>query len=157
MDKLSQSTIQELREAFALFDKNSDGKITFEELGTVMRSMGQNPSDNELRSMVREVDVDGNGTIEFDEFVRLMAGNLNGEARDAEMKEAFNVFDRDGNGRISRDELRAVMNSLGESMNNEELDRMIGEADKNGDGEIDWDEFRHMFDVLNSSTRSMKQ
>ena len=58
----------EYREAFALFDKNGDGTITVTELGTVMRSLGNNPTESELQDMINEVDADGNGTLEFDEF-----------------------------------------------------------------------------------------
>ena len=58
----------EYREAFALFDKNGDGTITVTELGTVMRSLGNNPTETELQDMINEVDADGNGTLEFDEF-----------------------------------------------------------------------------------------
>ena len=58
----------EYREAFALFDKNGDGTITVTELGTVMRSLGNNPTETELQDMINEVDSDGNGTLEFDEF-----------------------------------------------------------------------------------------
>lgn len=49
----------EFREAFSLFDKDGDGTITTKELGTVMRSLGQNPSEDELQDMVNEVDIDG--------------------------------------------------------------------------------------------------
>lgn len=49
----------ELKEAFSLFDKDGDGDISTKELGTVMKSLGQNPSDQELADMIREVDVDG--------------------------------------------------------------------------------------------------
>ena len=63
----------EYREAFALFDKNGDGTITVTELGTVMRNLGNNPTDSELQDMINEVDADGNGTLEFDEFCNLMA------------------------------------------------------------------------------------
>ena len=49
----------EFREAFGLFDKNGDGTISSNELGTIMRSLGQNPTENELQDMINEVDVDG--------------------------------------------------------------------------------------------------
>ncbi|RWW02759.1 hypothetical protein GW17_00034135, partial [Ensete ventricosum] len=49
------------------------GCITLEELGTVIKSLGQDPSEEELQEMIREVDSDGNGTIEFGEFLNLMA------------------------------------------------------------------------------------
>lgn len=50
----------EFKEAFKLFDKDGDGTITTKELGTVMRSLGQNPTEAELQDMVNEVDEDGN-------------------------------------------------------------------------------------------------
>lgn len=50
----------EFREAFRLFDKDGDGCITKEELGTVMRSLGQFARVEELQEMLQEVDVDGN-------------------------------------------------------------------------------------------------
>ena len=49
----------EFKEAFSLFDKDGDGTITTKELGTVMRSLGQNPTEAELRDMINEVDADG--------------------------------------------------------------------------------------------------
>ena len=63
----------EYREAFSLFDKNGDGTITVAELGTVMRSLGQNPTEVELQDMINEVDSDGNGSLCFMEFCQLMA------------------------------------------------------------------------------------
>ncbi|CAN8070968.1 unnamed protein product [Agarophyton chilense] len=132
----TEETIKEFREAFALFDKDGDGSISVAELGTVMRNMGQNPTDAELAQMISEVDADGNGLIDFAEFVTLMARKMNNTDRDAEIQEAFSVFDKDGSGKISSDELRQIMNSLGEDLTDEEIQQMIREADTNGDGEI---------------------
>ena len=52
------------------------GTITTKELGTVMRSLGQNPTEAELQDMINEVDADGNGTIDFPEFLNLMARKM---------------------------------------------------------------------------------
>lgn len=54
--------LAEIREAFNVFDKNGDGIVSCKELGTVMRSLGQNPTDAEVQDMINEVDADGKGT-----------------------------------------------------------------------------------------------
>uniref|UniRef100_A0A7S1THJ8 EF-hand domain-containing protein n=1 Tax=Compsopogon caeruleus TaxID=31354 RepID=A0A7S1THJ8_9RHOD len=141
---LTEETIKEFREAFQLFDKNNDGSISAQELGVVMRSMGQSPSDAELQQMINEVDADGNGMIDFAEFVTLMARKMRNSDKDVEIREAFNVFDSDGDGKISATELRKIMHNLGERLTDEEINQMIREADVNGDGEIDYEEFVRM-------------
>lgn len=52
------------------------GCITIEELATAIKSLDENPTVDELQSMIKEVDVDGNGTIEFGEFLNLMARKM---------------------------------------------------------------------------------
>uniref|UniRef100_A0A667XW59 Calmodulin 1b n=1 Tax=Myripristis murdjan TaxID=586833 RepID=A0A667XW59_9TELE len=74
---------QNLCSAFSLFDKDGDGTITTKELGTVMRSLGQNPTEAELQDMInevdadvdemiREADIDGDGQVNYEEFVQMM-------------------------------------------------------------------------------------
>lgn len=64
-DQLTEEQIAEFKEAFSLFDKDGDGTITTKELGTVMRSLGQNPTEAELQDMINEVDADGKFTFIF--------------------------------------------------------------------------------------------
>jgi|ERR1700722_5508391 len=78
-----------------------------------MRSLGQNPTEAELQDMINEVDADGNGTIDFPEFLTMMARKMRDVDSEEEIKEAFKVFDKDGNGYISAAELRHVMTNLG--------------------------------------------
>lgn len=59
MSRLTYDVCLEFREAFRLFDKDGDGSITKEELGRVMRSLGQFARTEELQQMLQEVDVDG--------------------------------------------------------------------------------------------------
>lgn len=80
-----------------------------------MRSLGQNPTEAELQDMINEVDADGNGTIDFPEFLTMMARKMRDTDSEEEIKEAFKVFDKDGNGYISAAELRHVMTNLGMS------------------------------------------
>ena len=144
VENLTDEKIMEFKAAFELFDKDRNGKITSKELGTVMRGLGQNPTEEELKQMIREVDLDGNGTIDFKEFLCLMVKKMKDTDTDEELLEAFKVFDRDGNGFITSHELRNVMNSLGENLTPEEIEEMIKEADLDNDGQIDYEEFVKM-------------
>ena len=79
--------------------------------------------------MINEVDADGNGTIDFPEFLNLMARKMKDTDSEEELKEAFRVFDKDQNGFIFAAELCHVMTNLGEKLTDEEVDEMIREAD----------------------------
>nr|UYM80474.1 calmodulin-like protein 3 [Phoronopsis harmeri] len=144
ISNLTHEQIEEFKEAFSLFDKNGDGSISTDELGTAMRSLGQNPTQAELNDMVNEVDQDGSGTIDFPEFLTMMSRKMHDTDTEEEIKEAFKVFDKDGNGFISAAELRHVMTNLGEKLTDEEVNEMIREADVDGDGQINYEEFVRM-------------
>ncbi|OQV19740.1 putative Calmodulin [Hypsibius exemplaris] len=145
--RFSYSKIQELREAFRIFDKDGDGSITKEELGTVMRNLGQCPSEDELQQILCDIDINGDGMFSFEEFVGIMSNmGAIGEATSAEdeekeLKDAFHVFDKQGTGYITPSDLRVVLQCMGESLTEDEIDDMISEVDLDGDGRIDFDEF----------------
>ncbi|KAL9653152.1 hypothetical protein ABK040_006368 [Willaertia magna] len=143
-ENLTEDQIAEFKEAFSLFDKDGDGTITTSELGTVMRSLGQNPTEAELQDMINEVDVNGNGTIDFTEFLQMMAKKMKDVDNDEDIIEAFKVFDKDGNGFISAQEFKHVMTNLGEKLTEDEVNEMIREADIDGDGQINYSEFVKM-------------
>ena len=92
-DQLTEEQTAEFREAFALFDKDGDGTISTKELGTVMNSLGQKPTSAELEAMIKEIDTDGNGEIDFDEFLAMMAKKLQESDLEEDIREAFRVFD----------------------------------------------------------------
>ncbi|KAI9503594.1 calmodulin-like 3 [Coemansia spiralis] len=133
------------REAFSLFDQDNDGYISAQELGAVMRSLNKFPTERELEDMIAEIDRDNNNKIDFAEFVTLMARHEKDDTnKEAEILEAFRVFDIDGNGKIDADELRRIMTSIGEKLTEEEVEEMIREADVDGDNAINYEEFAKM-------------
>ena len=140
-DQISEDKINEFKEAFNIFDKDRDGYITTKELGFLMKNLGQSPSEAELQDMINEVDIDGNGTIDFKEFLGIMVRKMRESDSEEELIEVFKIFDKDGNGLISSDELLNVLVTLGENITIEEVEDLIKEADLDGDGYINYEEF----------------
>jgi hypothetical protein len=83
--------VREFKEAFAIFDKDGDGSITCSELGMVMKSLGQKPTEAELLAMVKEVDADQNGEIDFPEFLTMMLRKMNQGDPEKELMDVFLV------------------------------------------------------------------
>mmetsp|Transcript_140756 Transcript_140756/g.341980 ORF Transcript_140756/g.341980 Transcript_140756/m.341980 type:complete len:176 (+) Transcript_140756:290-817(+) len=140
-DAITEEQIAEFKDAFLLFDNDNSGTITSDELGDVMRSLGQNPTEEDLKKMVDDIDQDGDGTIDFPEFLTMLIRSMTDTDSHEEVMEAFRVLDEDGNGYISSEELRNIMENLGEKLTDEEITDIINEADIDGDGQIDYEEF----------------
>jgi len=133
---------EELFEAFRIFDKDNDGRITSDELEGIIQKFSDGSSKAEIKEMIAKIDTNNDGTIDFEEFVQLMASAKS--SPDEEMMAAFKIFDEDGNGTITIDELRKVMKKLGERVTEDQLKEMIKAADLNNDGLIDYGEFVKM-------------
>lgn len=146
---LTPGQVEEFRETFSFFDKDGSGTITCMELGTAMRALGQYISDDDLAKLVAKLDRDGNGIVDFDEFLRLMATQMKEKEKaeehssnEEEFLEAFTVFDRDGNGFVDATELRYMLQHHGSMrLTDEEVDEMLADADINGDGKLNFEEF----------------
>jgi calmodulin len=140
MDQLSDEQLKEFEAAFKLFDRDNDGLISIRELGTVMRAIGQNPTDIELQEMINEVDHDKDNAIDFNEFVTMMVKTIHDVETEERTLEAFRVFDRDKSGVMRIAELKHIMMTLGESMPEEQVDELL-KLVKQEDGLIDYVEF----------------
>ncbi|XP_078619593.1 calmodulin-alpha-like isoform X2 [Branchiostoma floridae x Branchiostoma japonicum] len=135
-EKLTEDQIVELREAFCAVDRDNDGTITIKELGTLMRSLGQNPTENEMEDISNDVDPDGEGAINFVDFLHVMAKRQSDTEREDELRAAFRAFDADNNGYIDKTELRNVMTDICDDITREDIDEMFQHFDRNGDGRI---------------------
>lgn len=142
--QLSETELSELKDIFAMFDKDNSGSIDINELESMVASLGINASKEDLNDMIAEADIDQSGTIEFDEFKTLIGPHFQKEKPPEDYIDAFKFFDKDGDGFISRTELRHIMNTVDANLAEADIEEMIKEADANGDGKIDFDEFIKM-------------
>ena len=111
-------------------EQDSSGTISTVELLHVLRAMGQNPSEEELNGIIMEIDIDGSGSIDFDEFVSLMKDKALEVDVDNDIREAFRMFDRNKDGYIDMSELRKMFALVGGLFSREEMEEFMMEADK---------------------------
>merc|ERR1712188_39651 len=138
---LSDSQRADLSEAFTLFDTDGSGAIDASELCTAMAALGFNPKKSEIDKMVREMDKDGDATIDLEEFMIMLAEKMNQKDGKEEMLKGFAMFDDDKTGKISFNNFKRVATELGETLTDDQLKEIMAEADEDKDGEISKEEF----------------
>uniref|UniRef100_A0A8C5R5L9 Troponin C, slow skeletal and cardiac muscles n=1 Tax=Leptobrachium leishanense TaxID=445787 RepID=A0A8C5R5L9_9ANUR len=129
--------------AFDIFVQDAeDGCISTKELGKVMRMLGQNPTPEELQEMIDEVDEDGSGTVDFDEFLVMMVRCMKDDSKgktEEELSDLFRMFDKNADGYIDLDELKNMLDATGETITEDDIEELMRDGDKNNDGRIDYD------------------
>ena len=147
--QLNETEITDLGKLFKSLDKNSDGVLTIDE---IKQGLGGNQSYKELDEILKSIDTDGSGKVDYTEFIAAtMEKNI--YMKEEKLFMAFKMFDIDGSGKISADELKETLGSYflqrkreikyffleDEAFATKPLsfyEQMIQEADKNGDGEV---------------------
>ena len=140
VEQLTKEQIAEFKDAFSLFDGSGDGTIMTKDLGKLMRSLAQNPSEGKLQEMIHEVDADGSGTIGFTKFLGLMVKRVKENAIKDELVEAFKAFDTEAAGAILAAKVRIILTNLPQKLSAEEADEVILQADDNRDGQISYED-----------------
>lgn len=141
MPKLSTEQVDEAQEAFNLYDRDGDGKIKIEELGTVMRACGRNPTNAEVKSFEEQADANGTGMVDFKTFIKVMENNKCKADDIEEVKDCFRIFDKDNTGFVPVTELRHVLTTLGEKLSTDEVDDLLRDAEIDENGNINYATF----------------
>lgn len=140
--QLDPNEMNELKAIFQELDKNGDGSISFDELQI---GLGKRENGEELLRILRAADTDGNGTINYTEF---LAATMNATTflKDQYLRTAFKMFDKDNSGKIDSSEIGELLSGeeFRDVYSSEQLEAAIKEVDSNGDGEIDFEEFMLM-------------
>ncbi|XP_073278451.1 calmodulin-like protein 30 [Primulina huaijiensis] len=135
--------MQELKQVFNKFDTNKDGKISPEEYKAILKALGKkNLLSREVQKIFEVTDLDGDGYIDFDEFVEVQ--KKEGGVKTVDLQQAFRAFDKDNDGKITVEEVYELLRKLGERCSLNDCRKMVRAVDTNGDGVIDNDEFMCM-------------
>lgn len=143
---LTEDSIAQFREAFETFDLDKDGYLNLKELADLMKQIGYPITDQEVADIINEVDIDGNGHVDFREFIQLLARKMRDAENEDELLEAFKLFDRNGDSSIDFEDMFNIMSiigkaTIGKEITPEEAQEMIDQADLDGDGVLKLNEF----------------
>ena len=139
---LDDEAMEEIREAFNLFDTEGKGFIDVRELKAGFRALGFQVKKAEIKQMFIDMDKDlSSASVTYDEFVEMVTPRMLSRDSREEIMKVFALFDDDNTGGISFKNLKRVATELGENLSDEELQEMIDEADRDQDGEIGLDDF----------------
>ncbi|CAK9321649.1 probable calcium-binding protein CML13 [Benincasa hispida] len=136
---LSDDQKSSMREAFTLFDTDGDGRIAPSELGILMRSLGGNPTQAQLKAIIAEENL--TAPFDFNRFLEIMSKHMKPEPFDRQLRDAFKVLDKDNTGYVLVSELRHILTSIGEKLEPSEFDEWIREVEVGSDGRIRYEDF----------------
>ncbi|XP_047451285.1 calmodulin-like protein 4 [Mugil cephalus] len=136
---LTQDQINEFKECFSLYDRKRNGKIEAQDLITVMRCLGSNPTPSEVQRHLLSHSIGGD--LDFSTFLSIMHWQLQQEAPEVEILEAMRMADKEQKGFILASELRAKLTGLGEKLTDKEVDDLLKVAGVGADGRVYCEQF----------------
>jgi Ca2+-binding EF-hand superfamily protein len=149
--ELGEEIRNECVAAYEMFTaETTDGLLGTIELDKVLRMLGQEPSAQELKSVMDEFANSDNGKMSQDDFLDLMERQLLSSMKGEEdleknfrklLQDSFYWFDKDRDGVLNKKELETAFALIGESLQAGEFEDFFGDCDRNGDGKIDYEEW----------------
>ena len=135
--------MEELKEAFQLFDTNHSGSIDSREFKAAMRALGFPIKKIDVIRYFKEIPKDISENLNFEEFVRIVGPIMPKRDSKDEVFKIFQLFDEDKTGKISFKNLKKICAEVGENLSDEEIKEMINEADRSmhKEGLIDFEDF----------------
>ena len=141
-DYLTYEEIEEYQEAFNSFDQDNLGTISTSEVGSVIRSLGHVISDEEIDFMIREIDIDENKVLDFQEFIGLMSKILKEKDTERELIDAFSTLDTGNLGHITANRMLHLQDSKGKYVfSKQDINRILEVVDSKKEGIIDHRKF----------------
>merc|ERR1712203_172797 len=138
---LGEEQVMEIKDAFDLFDKDRSGEITVGEMLEAMRSLGYDTEHGEAAEHVKNLDKDGSGALEFNEFYELLTARFSENTSKEELQRVFALFDTDKTGDVTLANMRAIADQVGDNASDDELADIIGKNDMDNDGKLTFDDF----------------
>lgn len=142
--ELSDREIIELKQGYELLDVDNEGTFQARDLVNFMRHFGRDVSERDMQSLINAWDLDGNGTLDFDEFLMAMVSVMTNEPDDYALRQTFRFYDKDNTGFIGLHQMRDVMVKLRMQPSEDELDDIMQEGDEDKDGFLCFEEFANM-------------
>ncbi|KAF5459794.1 hypothetical protein F2P56_019712 [Juglans regia] len=139
-EHLSVEEVGVIRNMFAMMDTNRDGKVTYEELRAGLREVGSRLAEPEIKMLMEAADVDGNGVLDYGEFVAVTI-HIQKMENDEHFRRAFMFFDKDGSGYIESNELREGLADNSGETDMDVVNDIMREVDTDKDGRISYEEF----------------
>jgi len=146
MDQLTEEEIAEFREIFSLVDKDGGGTISKDELGELMDTLGIDASPEDIDYMIAEIDQDGTGEINFEEFVTVMSRKVNATYTSDQVKHAFKLFEAGGpTGYVKAETLKRALCTYGsEKLSEEQANDLVNQLEADPQGMINYEVYVDM-------------
>jgi len=148
---IPEDKIAEYKEAFDMFDKDGSGTIDVGEIVKIMKNFGYPIKKSEAQRMISEIDDNGDGELDFEEFVTLMEKQTNyvDQTEEELVLAAFKSFDKDHDGRITNHEFKYLLTQMGDKFTDEELNLLFQESDLDINGTLDYQDFINFWKKYN--------